>query len=60
MYRHGNQGQLDTASNGQLEDEFGSHKDEDVVAQILEKGTILETEVRTLKPLLRMPVPASC
>ena len=29
-----------------LEDEFGSSKDEDVVQQILEKGTIVETEVR--------------
>lgn len=46
MYRHGNQGQLDGASKGQLEAEFGSSKDDDVVAQLLEKGTIIETEVR--------------
>ncbi|KAF1347723.1 ribosome maturation protein [Delphinella strobiligena] len=43
-HKHGNQGQLDTASNGQLDTEFGSHKEEDVVAQILEKGNILEVE----------------
>jgi hypothetical protein len=46
LTRHGNQGQLDTASKGTLEDEFGTSRDEDVVQQILEKGTVLETEVR--------------
>ena len=44
--RHGAQGILDTASKGQLEGEFGTHRDDDVVAQILEKGSIIETEVR--------------
>ncbi|KAL1302766.1 hypothetical protein AAFC00_003113 [Neodothiora populina] len=43
-HKHGNQGQLDTASNSQLDNEFGTHKEEDVVIQILEKGNILETE----------------
>jgi hypothetical protein len=28
-----------------LEDEFGTHKDDDVIAQILEKGSIIESEV---------------
>lgn len=45
LSRHGNQGTLDTASNGTLEQEFGTSNDDDVVKQILEKGTILETEV---------------
>lgn len=36
---------LDAASNGQLDSEFGTHKDVDVVAQILEKGTCQEHEV---------------
>lgn len=44
--RHGAQGILDTASKGSLEGEFGTHKEEDVVAQILEKGSIIESEVR--------------
>jgi ribosome maturation protein Sdo1 len=42
--RHGNTGVLDGASNGALEDEFGTSKDEEVVKQILEKGNIVETE----------------
>lgn len=37
---------MDTASKGQLEDEFGTSRDDDVVQQILEKGSVLETEVR--------------
>lgn len=45
MSRHGNQGTLDAASNGTLEQEFGTSREEDVVQQILEKGTVLETEV---------------
>ena len=37
---------MDTASKGALEDEFGTSRDEDVMKQILEKGSIIETEVR--------------
>lgn len=48
--RHGAQGTLDTASNSTLENEFGSSKAEDVIQQILEKGTIQETEVRHFLP----------
>ena len=44
-HRHGSQGVLDTASHGTLDDEFGTHKEEDVVEQILEKGTVMEQEV---------------
>lgn len=36
---------LDGASKGQLEAEFGTSKDDDVVAQIIEKGNIVESEV---------------
>lgn len=36
---------MDAASNGTMDDEFGTHKEEDVVQQILEKGTIIESEV---------------
>ena len=36
---------MDTASKGTLEDEFGTHKEEDVVTQILEKGSVVESEV---------------
>jgi len=43
--RQGTTGILDGASNSQLENEFGTHKEEEVVKQILEKGDILETEV---------------
>lgn len=44
--RHGNQGILDTASNSQLENEFGSSKEDDVVKAILEKGSLQESDVR--------------
>jgi ribosome maturation protein Sdo1 len=36
---------MDTASKGTMEDEFGTSREEDVVQQILEKGTIVESEV---------------
>ncbi|OMP82556.1 SDO1-like protein [Diplodia seriata] len=47
-HKHGNQGILDTASNAMLENEFGTHKEEDVVKQILEKGDTQSVEVRSL------------
>ncbi|KAI9665319.1 MAG: hypothetical protein M1831_001756 [Alyxoria varia] len=43
-HKHGTQGVLDTASKGTLDTEFGTHKDDDVVTQILEKGTVQEHE----------------
>ncbi|KAF2758620.1 shwachman-Bodian-diamond syndrome protein [Pseudovirgaria hyperparasitica] len=43
-HKHGNQGILDTASNSALDNEFGTHKDDEVVKLILEKGTVLENE----------------
>ena len=43
--RQGAQGILDAASNGALEGEFGTSKEEEVVKQILEKGTVQESEV---------------
>lgn len=43
--RHGAQGILDAASKGQLESEFGTHRDEEVIIQIIEKGSIIESEV---------------
>jgi ribosome maturation protein Sdo1 len=42
--RQGTQGILDGASNGSLDSEFGTHKEEEVVKIILEKGTVQETE----------------
>lgn len=38
---------MDTASKATMEDEFGTSKDDDVVQQIIEKGTIIESEVRS-------------
>ncbi|KAG8624703.1 hypothetical protein KVT40_007770 [Elsinoe batatas] len=43
-HKQGSQGVLDGASKGQLESEFGTSREEDVVTQILEKGTIIESE----------------
>jgi len=41
--RHGAQGILDTAPKGQLEGEFGTTREEDIVQVILEKGNVQET-----------------
>lgn len=32
---------MDAASNAALDNEFGTHREEDVVAQILERGAIM-------------------
>lgn len=54
--RQGNQGNLDTASKGTMEDEFGTSKEDDVMQQIIEKGTIVESEVcLTCLPLSCVP-----
>lgn len=45
QHRHGAQGQFDGASKATLDNEFGTHVDDEVIRQILEKGTIQETEV---------------
>jgi hypothetical protein len=50
MNSHGNQGTLDAAAKGTLEAEFGSSKEEDVIIKILEKGNIIESEVRLSLP----------
>jgi Shwachman-Bodian-Diamond syndrome (SBDS) protein len=60
--RQGSQGILDGASNSSLENEFGTHNEEDVVKQILEKGSMQETEVHihSLSPhldFLTLPFP---
>jgi ribosome maturation protein Sdo1 len=46
--RHGAQGTLDGASKSTLENEFGTHIDDEVIKQILEKGNLQETEVRSM------------
>ncbi|KAK2757605.1 hypothetical protein FQN54_004574 [Arachnomyces sp. PD_36] len=43
-HKQGAQGIFDTASNSSLMNEFGTSKDDEVVAQILEKGDIQESE----------------
>ena len=37
-HKHGAQGEFDEASKGQLEDEFGTKVDDEVIKVILEKG----------------------
>lgn len=44
-HRHGVQGEMNGASNSTLDNEFGTHKEEEVIVQILEKGTIQESKV---------------
>jgi len=36
---------MNGASNSTLDNEFGTHKEEEVIVQILEKGTIQESKV---------------
>jgi len=43
-HKHGAQGILDAASHASLDSEFGSHNEEEVVKQILEKGDVQETK----------------
>ncbi|KAH6671266.1 ribosome maturation protein [Halenospora varia] len=43
-HNRGVQGTLNGASNATLENEFGTSVDEEVIKQILEKGTLQETE----------------
>ncbi|KAF2100310.1 DUF1960-domain-containing protein [Rhizodiscina lignyota] len=43
-HKQGVQGKLDRASNAELENEFGTHKEDDVVKMILEKGNLQETK----------------
>lgn len=42
---HGAQGTLDGASKATLENEFDTHDEEEIIKQIIEKGTILQTAV---------------
>lgn len=43
--RHGAQGVYDEASKQTLENEFGSHNEDECMIKILEGGTLQETEV---------------
>lgn len=45
--RHGAQGQLDGASKSALENEFGTSNEDEVIKQIITKGSIQSGEVRT-------------
>ncbi|KAF2139957.1 uncharacterized protein K452DRAFT_274549 [Aplosporella prunicola CBS 121167] len=43
-HKQGTQGILDGASNSALENEFGTHNEEEVVKKILEQGDVQSTE----------------
>ncbi|EHK96905.1 putative SDO1-like protein C21C3.19 [Glarea lozoyensis 74030] len=45
-HKQGAQGTLDGASHSTLDNEFGTHVDEEVIKQIIEKGTIQEGEIK--------------
>lgn len=45
LYRHGAQNAHDSASKATLENEFGTHNDDECITKILEQGTLQETEV---------------
>lgn len=44
-HRQNAQGSFDKASNADLENEFGTHVDTEVITQILEKGSIQNSQV---------------
>ena len=46
--RHGAQGVNDEASKATLDNEFGTHNEDECIMKILEAGSIQETEVRGL------------
>ncbi|KAJ9133918.1 hypothetical protein NKR19_g8892 [Coniochaeta hoffmannii] len=41
-HKHGNQGMYDAASNADLDNEFGTHVDAEVIEKILREGTLTE------------------
>lgn len=45
FYRHGAQGTYNEPSHAALDNEFGTHNEEEVIKIILEKGTIQESSV---------------
>ena len=48
---------MDTASKATLENEFGTTNDEEAIKQILEKGTLQESQVRIFPPIpLTIPI----
>lgn len=49
--RQGAQGTYDAASQAALDNEFGTHVDEDVIKAILENGTAQEATVSPTRPL---------
>jgi ribosome maturation protein Sdo1 len=49
---------MDSASKATLENEFGTSNDEEAIKQILEKGTLQESEVRIFLPLLSFYSPS--
>lgn len=57
VFRQGAQGAHDSASKGQLENEFGTSKDDEVIIAILEKGTAQESTVSTCLHPLKQPRP---
>jgi len=44
--KHGAQGTYDTASKSTMYNEFGTQVDEEVIKQILERGTLQESEMQ--------------
>ena len=44
-HSHGAQGTLDGASKATLENEFGTSVEEEIIKQIIEKGSIIQTAV---------------
>jgi hypothetical protein len=52
--RHGAQGQMDGASQGTLENEFGTKNEEECIKAILEKGNLQDTEVGSPSPSTRI------
>lgn len=57
LARHGTQGIMDTVSKGQMEEHFGTSKEEEVIKDILEHGDVQESEVSPPQPREAWTVP---
>lgn len=48
--RQGNQGTYDTASNADLDNEFGTHSETEVIEKVLREGVLTEGHVSVQPP----------
>lgn len=60
LHRQGAQGSYDEASNAALENEFGTHNEDEVIKKILEKGVLHQSQVGFSTPMTGRPPQRNC